>query len=88
MPRQHSSNAPTFKALIADHFEYVLPPPDSHSRRLWTQVNVCAETAPEAHFILVSGDLQQVSLPGLYCASMIFDPSRLTIELVAKGAGA
>lgn len=76
---------PAYRSLNANHFEYMVPSPSSHSRPLWTQVNIFAEIAPSTHQVLMGGKLTPVTLPGLYRASIIFDPARLLIEVVAKG---
>ena len=83
--KQHDRLVPAHRAFSIGHFEYALPSRSSHSRRPWTQVNIYAQTALQAHEILVNNKLRRISLPGLYRASIIFDPTRPTIELVAKG---
>jgi hypothetical protein len=83
--KQHDRRVPAHRTFSIGHFEYALPSRSSHSRRPWTQVNVYAQTAPQAHEILVNDQLRRISLPGLYRASIIFDPTRSTIEVVAKG---
>ena len=83
--KQYNKLVPSFRSLSIGHFEYAVPSQKSNSRRPWTQVNVYAQTAPVTHEILVNGKLRRVPLPGLYRASIIFDPTRSTIEVVAKG---
>jgi hypothetical protein len=83
--KQHNRRVPAYRTFSIGHFEYAVPSRSSHSRRPWAQVNVYAQTAPQAHEILVNDQLRRISLPGLYRASIIFDPTRSTIEVVAKG---
>ena len=83
--KRYNKQVPAFRSLSIGQFEYAVPSQSSHSRRPWTQFNVYAQTAPVTHEILVSGKLRRVPLPGLYRASIIFDPTRSTIEVVAKG---
>jgi hypothetical protein len=82
--KQHRQ-VPTFRSLSIGHFEYAVPSKSSHSRRRWVQLNIYAQTAPLTHEILVNDQLRRISLPGLYRASIIFDPALSTIEVVAKG---
>ena len=83
--RQNTKAVPAYRTLSIDHFEYMVPTPSSHSRPPWTQVNIFAETALRTHHVLVGGKPTPFTLPGLYRASIIFDPARLLIEVVAKG---
>jgi hypothetical protein len=83
--KQHSRRVPAHRFLSIGQFEYAVPSRSSHSRRPWTQVNIYAQTAPQAHEILVDEELRRISLPGLYRASIVFDPTRSTIEVIAKG---
>lgn len=86
--RRHKKQLPTHRNITINHFEYALPRRSSHSRRPWIQINIFAETSPHAHEILVNGELRRITLRGLYRASIIFDPTRSSIEVVAKGGRA
>lgn len=83
--KQHNRQIPAFRTLTTSHFDYAVPRPGSHSRRQWSQFNIYAETAPETREVMIDGKVVTIQLPGLYRASIIFDPERHSIEVVAKG---
>lgn len=83
--KQHKRRVPAYRSLSIDHFEYAVPSRSSHSHRPCAQINIYAQTAVQTHEILVNDQLRRVPLPGLYRASIIFDPTRSTIDVVAKG---
>jgi hypothetical protein len=50
------------------------------------QVNIFAEQAPRIlDFLTKDGLMEKISLPGLYRASILFDPARRIVEVVAQG---
>jgi hypothetical protein len=83
---QNAKGVAAWRQLTVDHFTHHIPRSDSHSRRPWVQINIFAEQAPRVlDFMTKGGALDKISLPRLYRASILFDPGRRIVEVVAQG---
>ena len=86
MVLQNAKGVAAWRQLTVDHFTHHIPRSDSHSRRPWVQINIFAEQAPRIlEFLAKNGAIEKISLPRLYRASILFDPARRTVEVVAQG---
>lgn len=83
---QNAKGVAAWRQLTVDHFTHHIPRSDSHSRSPWVQVNIFAGQAPRIlEFLAKDGSIDKISLPRLYRASILFDPARRIVEVVAQG---
>ncbi|MEM7776350.1 MAG: hypothetical protein AAF732_12145 [Pseudomonadota bacterium] len=80
------TRVPAFGKLVVDSYRHRTSRSHTHSLHPWIQVNVYAELSPEAREVVTSPNtVGAVQLPRTYRASILCEPEKRTIEVVAKG---